>query len=88
MQDVAVVAMPDRVFGERSCAFVQTTAPLTLADVVAFLRAHDVATYKLPERLELRLDLPRNTTGKLRKDLLRAEISSILEHEHATVDGS
>ena len=88
VQDVAVVAMPDRVFGERSCAFVQTTEQLTLVDVVDFLRAHDVATYKLPERLELRSDLPRNTTGKLRKDLLRAEISSILEREHAAVDGS
>jgi cyclohexanecarboxylate-CoA ligase len=88
VHDVAIVAMPDRVFGERSCAFVQTTDQLTLTDIVDFLRAHNVAAYKLPERIELRADLPRNTTGKLRKDLLRAEIASILEREHAAVDRS
>ncbi|MEO8697685.1 MAG: AMP-binding protein, partial [Acidimicrobiales bacterium] len=85
VHDVAIVAMPDRMFGERSCAFVQTEAPLTLDQVVAFLREHHVAPYKLPERLELRTDLPRNTTGKLRKDLMRAEIAAIVEREGATV---
>ena len=81
VQEAAVVAMPDRVYGERACAFVQSDATLTLEDLTSFLRAHGVASYKLPERLERRSDLPRNTTGKLRKDLLRAEIAAMLEHE-------
>ncbi len=72
IDDVALVAMPDPVLGERACAYVVFRGEhLTLADMVSHLRREGVASFKLPERLEVRTELPRNPTGKVRKDALR-----------------
>jgi cyclohexanecarboxylate-CoA ligase len=84
LTDVAVVAMPDPVLGERVCAFVESDGDLRLEDIVQFLREHAVASYKLPERLEQRLALPRNSAGKLRKDLMRAEVAALIEAGRAS----
>ena len=88
LTDVAVVAMPDPVLGERVCAFVETDSDLRLEEIVQFLREHSVASYKLPERLELRLELPRNSAGKLRKDLMRAEVAALIEQDAHAVLGT
>jgi non-ribosomal peptide synthetase component E (peptide arylation enzyme) len=73
---VTVVGMPDRVLGEKACAFVVPvpgTSP-TLADLTSFLRQKKIAVQKLPERLELRHELPRTATGKVEKYRLRDEL--------------
>ena len=44
---------------------------LTLEQLVAGLRATEVATFNLPERLELFDDLPPSTGGKVSKPTLR-----------------
>jgi len=44
---------------------------VTLAGLVAHLRARQVASFKLPERLEIVPDLPRNPSGKVLKRELR-----------------
>ena len=74
--DVAVVGYPDDVLGERTCAVV-VPAPgetITLDEIVAYLRGVGIATFKLPERLELRTELPRNPLGKILKRDLREEL--------------
>ena len=76
--DVAVVGVPDPVSGERVCACVVPrpgTGGLTLAAVRAFMEARGVMRQKIPEQLELVDELPRNATGKVRKDLLRARFA-------------
>jgi cyclohexanecarboxylate-CoA ligase len=74
--DIAVVGLPDERFGERVCAVVvlRPGTTLTLDDAVAYLRAHHVATHKLPERLEVVASLPRTASGKLAKAAVRAAI--------------
>jgi cyclohexanecarboxylate-CoA ligase len=74
--DVAVIGVPDERLGERVCAVVvlRKGATFTLDDVVAHLRAHRVATHKLPERLEVMTSLPRTASGKLAKAAVRATI--------------
>jgi len=74
--DVAVVAYPDDVLGERACAVVvpRPGQTVTLAEIVAYLREEGIATFKLPERLELRDELPRNPLGKVLKRDLRDEL--------------
>jgi acyl-CoA synthetase (AMP-forming)/AMP-acid ligase II len=67
----AVVGIPDDRLGERMCACVVTDAPLTLDDVVAFLRRRELATYKLPEALRRFDALPATPSGKIRKVELR-----------------
>jgi acyl-coenzyme A synthetase/AMP-(fatty) acid ligase len=77
VSEVAVVGVPDPVFGERVCACAVLTpgaARLGLDDLVAYMRARDIAPFKLPERLELFDELPRTAGGKLSKVTLRSAI--------------
>jgi cyclohexanecarboxylate-CoA ligase/acyl-CoA synthetase len=73
IKTAAVVAYPDEQMGERVCAFVITTPgePLTLAEVVAFLKGKRISPQKLPERLELVDEFPMTVTGKIQKFKLR-----------------
>ncbi|HWP65915.1 MAG TPA: AMP-binding protein [Candidatus Limnocylindria bacterium] len=73
--DVAVIGVPDRESGERVCACVVLrpgAGTLDLAAVRRFMEGRGVMRQKIPEQLELVDELPRNATGKVRKDLLRA----------------
>jgi acyl-CoA synthetase (AMP-forming)/AMP-acid ligase II len=74
--DVAVVAYPDEVLGERACVVVvpRPGQTVTLEEIVTYLRGLGIATFKLPERLELREELPRNPLGKILKRDLRDEL--------------
>ncbi len=74
--DVACVAMPDPVMGEKVCAYVvpRDGARPTLDDVRTHLLAQGLARFKLPERLELRDELPRTASGKVQKSPLREEL--------------
>jgi acyl-CoA synthetase len=74
--DVAIVAYPDDVLGERACAVVvpRPGQTVTLAEIIEYLRDLGIATFKLPERLELRDELPRNLLGKILKRELREEL--------------
>jgi acyl-CoA synthetase (AMP-forming)/AMP-acid ligase II len=79
--NVAVVGMPDERLGEKVCVYVVPADAVrspSLEDLTAYLRAHSVATQKLPERLELVAELPMTATGKVQKHLLRADIAAKL----------
>jgi cyclohexanecarboxylate-CoA ligase len=71
--DVAVVAAPDPVLGERVCAVVvpKPGQTVTLDEVTEWLRAAKFAKQKLPERLILLDELPRTASGKVQKFKLR-----------------
>jgi len=72
VREAGCVAYPDERLGERVCAVValRPGQDLTLDDLNAHLRTHDIATYKLPEKLRVIEALPRNPLGKvLRRDL-------------------
>ncbi len=57
---VAVVGIPDPLLGEQACAFIvpKPDQAVTLDDVTSYLRARQVASFKLPERVELLPELP------------------------------
>ena len=77
IHDACVVAMPDERLGERSCAYVVLKAPhhsLSLEEVVAFFSRKRVAKYKYPEHIVVIEKLPRSTSGKIQKFLLRKDI--------------
>jgi fatty-acyl-CoA synthase len=69
--ECAVVAIPDEQWGERPKAFV-TLKPgqtATEADIIAFCRDH-MAHFKCPAAVEFG-DLPKTSTGKVQKYVLR-----------------
>lgn len=76
--DVAVVGIPDDVMGERSCAYVIARGtPPTRKDLLAHLREHGVAAFKLPDRVRFVKSFPRTGLGKVdRKALSTLEIRS------------
>jgi acyl-CoA synthetase len=80
----AAVAMPDRVFGERVCVYVELKEgmpELTLEALIDELRARAVSKETLPERLVVLDALPRNSGGKVAKQALREDIRKRLSRE-------
>jgi non-ribosomal peptide synthetase component E (peptide arylation enzyme) len=59
--------------------------PLTLEELNKFLREErNIATFKLPERLELVTSFPMTNVGKIDKKDLRRVISEKLSQEETT----
>ena len=83
VKSAVLVAMPDPVFGEKACACVVTVPGQTLAfdELVAFLRGRQIASFKLPERLELFAELPVSPVGKILKRELRDIVAARVEGE-------
>jgi acyl-CoA synthetase len=77
----AAVAMPDPMFGERVCVFVELKHAdvLDLPTLVEHLLQQGVSKELLPERLEVLDELPRSSGGKVAKGELREQIRSVLE---------
>jgi 2,3-dihydroxybenzoate-AMP ligase len=85
--NVAAVAMPDPVLGERTCAYVvpRGGASLSLEELVGFLKNKRIAKYKLPERLEFVEGLPLTSVGKIDKKALREDVAGKIEAERKGV---
>jgi len=74
VRDAAVVAVPDRLMGEKTCAFVTGAGePPALAELRRFLAGRGLADYKLPDRVEPIARLPLTGAGKVDRVALRAE---------------
>jgi fatty-acyl-CoA synthase len=69
--EAAVVGQPDEKWGERPRAYVtlRPGAQLGEAELVAFARTH-LPGFKAPDAIEFG-ELPKTSTGKVRKNLLR-----------------
>jgi len=76
ISEVAVIGLPDEKWGEAvtAVAALNTGHSLTLDELRAFADAK-LARYKLPLRLHLVPELPRNPAGKVLKFQLREQLS-------------
>lgn len=81
----AVVAMPDEVFGERVCVYVELRpgTTLTLESLVVYLKVREISKEYLPERLVIVAALPRGSGGKVAKGELREDIRQWIAREVA-----
>jgi len=79
--NVACVPMPDRVLGEKMCAFavLRPGQSVELPELTTFLTEHGLARYKHPERLEIIPELPISGFGKVQKNVLSARIAEKLK---------
>lgn len=73
LTEAATVGYPDDDLGERVSAFVvpKSGEQINLDDITGYLREQGLATFKLPERLEIIDALPRNALGKVIRGELR-----------------
>lgn len=81
---VALVAMPDPVLGEKACAYLVRApgAPgLDVKQLGEHLLAQGLAKYKLPERVEIVDHFPLTNVGKVSKKDLRADVAAKLREQ-------
>ncbi|XUO83516.1 acyl-CoA synthetase [Halomonas sp. KM007] len=74
VEEAAVVAKPDEKWGETPCAFVKLKigyGEVTEADIIAHCRKH-LASFKVPKTVVFS-ELPKTSTGKIQKFVLREE---------------
>lgn len=83
VKNIACVAMPDPILGERMCACIIPVdgKTLTLEELIAHLESFELARFKLPERLELMDDFPLSPFGKVSKKILVEDIAEKLAAE-------
>ena len=83
----AAVAMPDPVFGERVCLYVELvdSQTLDLPGLSGYLLEAGVSKELLPERLIVVDELPRSSGGKIAKGRLRDDIHDRMEADHEHV---
>ena len=79
---VAVVAMPDEKWGETPCAFVELKEEnsVTAQQIVDFCRLH-MARFKVPRAVVFG-ELPKTSTGKIQKFVLREKAKSANAIDH------
>ncbi|MDC9597451.1 (2,3-dihydroxybenzoyl)adenylate synthase [Xenorhabdus anantnagensis] len=77
---VALIAIPDSLMGEKSCAYVVTREEVKSAILRRFLREQGIADYKLPDRFENVPSLPMTPVGKIDKQKLRQIARSTFIH--------
>jgi len=76
--EAAVVARPDKKWGETPCAFVtlkDTAVGVTSQDIINFCR-DQMAHFKLPKTV-IFLELPKTSTGKVQKFKLREKTEAM-----------
>ncbi len=80
---VAAVAMPDPILGERICAFVKTkrNEAISFEEIVSYLKEKKASVLYFPERIEVIEEMPLTHVGKVDKVRLREEIREKLRRE-------
>ncbi|TCP45102.1 2,3-dihydroxybenzoate-AMP ligase [Tamaricihabitans halophyticus] len=77
--DAAVVAVADEYLGERTCAYVVPNAGKQPTDVELrrFVRERGVASYKVPDLVQVVSEFPVTGVGKTSKRELRAALTAL-----------
>jgi acyl-CoA synthetase (AMP-forming)/AMP-acid ligase II len=74
--EAAVVGWPSREFGEEVAAFVTVSGPVSERDLAGLCR-RELAPYKVPRRIFVVDELPKNSLGKILKAALSESLPSL-----------
>jgi long-chain acyl-CoA synthetase len=85
--DVAVIGVPDPIYGEAVAAFVEIASAATPPDRQAIIDhcREAIASYKKPKHIFFRDALPRNAVGKVLKHVLAEEARTELARADAAL---
>ncbi|PWC11834.1 (2,3-dihydroxybenzoyl)adenylate synthase [Brenneria corticis] len=79
--NAALVAIPDPLMGEKSCAFVVCREAIKSVALRRHLREQGIADYKLPDRFASLPALPETPVGKVDKQRLREMAQQLIPQE-------
>ncbi|AJQ94905.1 AMP-binding protein [Gynuella sunshinyii] len=81
IREVAVFGIPDEKWGEVGCVVAVPVNPDEFDEnkMLEFLSTR-LARYKIPKKVIVAEQLPRTSTGKLQKAILKSDIASIDQH--------
>lgn len=84
VQDVQVIGVPDRKFGEELCAWIKLKEGTTCDDdeIRAFCKGQ-IAHYKIPRYIEFVESFPMTITGKIQKFVMRDQMKDKLGLEES-----
>jgi 2,3-dihydroxybenzoate-AMP ligase len=89
VHDVAVVAVPDTMLGERACAFVIPRGePVSAVRLKAWMRARGIAAYKVPDQVVFIEAFPATGVGKTSRKDLRAALRLRASEAPASPEGA
>ena len=82
--EIAVVGLPHARLGEQCCACIipEEGAELSLEMICAALKKNGMASYKLPERLELFEEFPMTASGKVQR---RKLVTTLTEKDASNI---
>jgi 2,3-dihydroxybenzoate-AMP ligase len=82
VENAACVPLPDPGLGEKMCACVilKPGASLSLAQLTDFLKAKEIAKFKLPEHVAVLKEFPVSTFGKVSKKALAEMVAKDANH--------
>jgi len=82
VENVACVPVPDPNLGEKMCACVilKPGVSLSLDQLTDFLKAKEIAKFKLPERMAVLEEFPVSTFGKVSKKALAERLAKDANH--------
>jgi non-ribosomal peptide synthetase component E (peptide arylation enzyme) len=84
VSNAALVAMPDKIMGEKACAVIIPAAGgevFTFEEMVDYLKSKKLAMFKLPERLEIVDAFPLAGDSKINKVAIRQMVTDKLKAE-------
>ncbi|MEZ2223846.1 AMP-binding protein [Rhizobium sp. RCC_161_2] len=82
--DAKIVAMPDRLLGEKACVFLvlrRGQPSPSVAELGRFLTESGLARYKHPERIEVVSEFPVTRVGKVDKAAMRSMVAERMRLE-------
>lgn len=82
IQEAAVFGVPDRLRGQSitACLILEEGTSIQTAALRRYLLDH-MAAYKVPRKYFIMKDFPRTALGKVRKNILRQQISDVLKED-------
>jgi 2,3-dihydroxybenzoate-AMP ligase len=81
VHDAAVVAIPDELLGERTCAYViaRGETPPAAVKLKAWMRGRGLAAFKVPDQIVFVREFPSTGVGKTSRKTLRAALREQIE---------
>lgn len=88
--DHATIGMPDARLGERICLYAVSSgeAHPGIPEISAYLNSRNIQKRLWPERVEYIDAIPRTESGKVKRNLLAADLSARLERDNRTDAGA